>query len=353
VSPEHASSSLEDKLQRLIASHGPIPVAHYMAEANAHYYATRDPLGASGDFTTAPEISQMFGELVGLCLADLWIRAGRPRQCHYVELGPGRGTLAADALRAMRGAGLLPDVHLVETSPVLRAAQQARVPGASWHDHIDSLPEDGPLLVVANEFFDALPIRQLVKAGDGWRELLVGHDGGRFRPGPGPVMSEAAIPPHLRNAPEGTVLETSPASSAIMQALAARLAAQGGAAIVIDYGHARTSAGDTLQAVRAHAYANPWTAPGECDLTAHVDFEALGAAARMGGAAVLPVVAQGSWLSTLGIRARAAALSRARPDQAEVVEAARHRLVAPDQMGELFKVMAVRAPHWPEPAGFA
>src|SRR6202008_1697736 len=163
-------SPLEDRLRRRIAAQGPIPVSAWMAEANAYYYATRDPLGAAGDFTTAPEISQMFGELAGLWLADLWLRSGRPEGAHYVELGPGRRTLAADALRARRGAGLAPDVHLVETSPVLRQAQAERIPGATWHDDLSTLPIDGPLLVVANEFFDALPVRQRDGAG---RELEV------------------------------------------------------------------------------------------------------------------------------------------------------------------------------------
>jgi len=173
---------LEERLRRRIADHGPMPVADYMAEANAHYYATRDPFGAAGDFVTAPEISQMFGELVGIWLADLWQRAGRPEAAHYVELGPGRGTLAVDALRAMQAAGLAPDIHMVETSPVLRSAQAERLPAASWHDDLSTLPEAGPLLVVANEFFDALPIRQLIATGEGWRERLVACQDTLFLP---------------------------------------------------------------------------------------------------------------------------------------------------------------------------
>ncbi|HEY6916827.1 MAG TPA: SAM-dependent methyltransferase [Allosphingosinicella sp.] len=344
---------LEDKLKRLIATNGPVPVSLYMAEANARYYATRDPLGADGDFTTGPEISQMFGELLGLCLADLWLRAGRPDDVHYVELGPGRGTLAADAIRAMKSAGLAPKVAFVETSPILRAEQAKRVPGASWHDHIDSLPENAPLLIVANEFFDALPVRQLVRMPGGWCERMVGLDGEAFHPGAGPPVPDAAIPKPLRKAPVGSILETAPAAAAIMRAMAERLAAQGGAALIIDYGHDRTGIGDTLQAVKDHAYADPFAQPGERDLTVHVDFEALGDAARAGGALVSPVVTQGAFMTALGIDARAAALSRTAPHQADAIELARARLTAPDQMGTLFKAMAVLAPEWPMPAGFA
>ncbi|WP_245409542.1 class I SAM-dependent methyltransferase [Allosphingosinicella vermicomposti] len=341
-----------EKLKRQIAATGPISVAHYMGQANAHYYATRDPLGAAGDFTTAPEISQMFGELVGLWLADLWIRAGRPDGACYVELGPGRGTLAADALRAMKAAGLTPPVHLVETSPVLRAAQKERVPDARWHDDVDTLPEDRPLLIVANEFFDALPVRQLARMPGGWCERMVGIDDGAFMPGAGPLVPDNLIPPHLRHAPVGSVLETSPASVAIMRALSERIAGQGGAALIIDYGHERTSIGDTLQAVRGHAYADPFANPGEHDLTVHVDFEALGDAARAGGARVSPVAAQGAFLTAMSIDLRAAALSRAAPARAGEIETARSRLVAPEQMGTLFKAMALTAPAWPEPLGF-
>jgi SAM-dependent MidA family methyltransferase len=322
-----------------------------MAEANAHYYATRDPLGAAGDFTTAPEISQMFGELIGLCLADAWTRAGRA-EAAYVELGPGRGTLAADALRAMRSAGLVPDVHLVEMSPVLRAAQAERLPQAQWHDDFSSLPADRPLLIVANEFFDALPARQLIRGRSGWHERLVGHDGECFVPGAGPAVPDTAIATDLRNAPEGTIVETSPASLAIVRDLAQRLAAQGGAALIIDYGHGRTSAGETLQAVKAHEYADPWVAPGESDLTVHVDFEALGAAAAESGVRLFGPVAQGDFLGGLGIDARAASLSRSAPHRAEEFRLARDRLVSSDQMGTLFRVLGLAGPGWPQLEGF-
>ena len=320
---------LEEGLRRRIAAEGPIPVADYMAEANAHYYATRDPLGAAGDFTTAPEISQMFGELVGIWLVDIWQRAEGRGGIHYVELGPGRGTLAADALRAMRGAGLVPDVHLVETSPVLRQAQAVRVPGAVWHDDLLTLPDDGPLLVVANEFFDALPVEQRDARG---RIRTVDWQDGRFVP------------------VGGVETESSPASLAIVADLAARLARQGGAALIVDYGHDRPGRGDTLQAVYRHAYADPFEAPGERDLTAHVDFSVLGEAAT--GVRVSGPVSQGAWLDAMGLPLRAAALARAAPQRTEEIEAARHRLSAEKQMGRLFKILALTPPKWPEPAGF-
>ena len=337
--------SIAERLARLIRTSGPISVAHYMAEANAHYYGTRDPLGAAGDFTTAPEISQMFGELIGLWLADLWQRAGAPARAIYVELGPGRGTLAADALRAMRSAGLSPEVHFVETSPTLREAQRARVPGAVWHDDVSTLPEDVPLLVVANEFFDALPVRQLVATEEGWHELLVTWADGRFARVPG-----ARIPAPLAAAEPGTIVETSPASVAVMRELARRIAAQGGAGLVVDYGHERSGVGDTLQAVEKHGFADPWVSPGERDLTAHVDFQALARAAE--GVRATGPVTQGEWLTEMGIEIRAALLAKAAPARAAEIAAARQRLVAPDQMGTLFKAMAVTAPEWPEPAGF-
>nr|WP_083925629.1 SAM-dependent methyltransferase [Sphingomonas sp. Mn802worker] len=314
-----------------------------MAAANAHYYATRDPLGAGGDFTTAPEISQMFGELIGLWAADLWDRAGRP-EIAWVELGPGRGTLTADALRAMRAAGLMPAVHFVENSPALREVQARAVPGATWHDDVSTLPADVPLLVVANEFFDALPIRQLVRGADGWRERLVACQDTLFLPIAGGAMPAGIMPEALDAAGPGSVVETSPASVAIMAGLSALIEAQGGAMLVIDYGYEGPAVGDTLQAVRGHAYANPFEAPGEQDLTAHVDFATLALAAEASGCRRSGPTGQGAFLSALGIDARAAALG---PRVAED----RRRLV--EEMGELFRVMAVRHRDWPEPAGFA
>jgi SAM-dependent MidA family methyltransferase len=344
-------TDLAERLARLITTTGPISVAQYMAEANAHYYRTRDPLGAAGDFTTAPEISQMFGELVGLWLADLWTRAGSP-DVHYIELGPGRGTLAADALRAMRAAGLEPEVHFVEISPVLRNAQAERVPQASWHDDVATLPRDKPLLVVANEFFDALPVHQLVSTGRGWCERMIAWQGGRFVPVGGPFIGSGPIPEGVRHAPAGAILETSPASVAVVRDLAGRLTAQGGAALIVDYGHERTSVGDTLQAVARHRFADPWTQPGERDLTAHVDFQALAEGERRQGIRVAGPRTQGEWLQAMGIGVRAAALARAAPDRADEIAAAAARLTAEDQMGTLFKVLALVARRWPEPVAF-
>jgi SAM-dependent MidA family methyltransferase len=321
---------LERALRDRIRAEGPITVEAYMATCNSYYYATREPLGAGGDFTTAPEISQMFGELVGACLADCWARAGKPNGVRYVELGPGRGTLAADALRVMRAAGLEPPVDFVETSPLLRVAQAKAVPGASWHDDLSSV-SDGPLLVVANEFLDALPVRQFV--GESERKVIAAGGGLAFDR-------------------DGEIVETSPAREEVVTGLAKRLVADGGAALVIDYGHAKSAPGDTFQAVRGHKFAAVLDKPGEQDLTAHVDFEAVARAAHNSAASVTALVAQGQWLERLGIGARAEALARTHPDRAGDIHVARARLCDPDQMGELFKVMAIHSSDWPAPAGF-
>lgn len=327
-------------------------VADYMAAANSHYYATRDPLGAAGDFTTAPEISQMFGEMVGVWIADLWARAGSPA-FRYVELGPGRGTLAADALRAMARFGCIPaGIELVETSPTLRTAQLARLPAATHHDEVDALPDDLPLLIVANEFFDALPVHQYIRTAGGWRERMVERRGDDFAAVPGDADAAAAIPEMLRSKNVGTIVETAPVAAAIMQRCAFRIARQGGAMLAIDYGYVGPAAGDTLQAVKAHRFADAFTDPGEADLTTHVDFTALADAARSAGAAVSPVATQGDWLQRLGIEARLQSLAATAPDRAKELQGQRDRLVAADAMGELFKVMAITAPGWPTPAGF-
>lgn len=358
-------SALGERLREIIASEGPISLERYMALAlndpQHGYYMTRDPLGAAGDFVTAPEISQMFGELVGLWAVDLWARMGAPRPLRLIELGPGRGTLMADALRAARACPAFlaaVDVHLVETSPVLavsqkRALAQAEAP-ISWHPTIESAPA-GPAIVLANEFFDALPVRHYVRAENSWRERLVGTDA------QGALTFGAASEPEPTieiDAPVGAILEVGAAGQILLRNLARRLVEQGGAALVIDYGHLRSSLGETLQAVRSHTRAELLSDPGEADLTAHVDFAALERAARSSGAAVFGPVEQGDFLRRLGIVARAAHLKReATAGQVRMIDSALARLTGANShespgMGRLFKVLAVAAPDCPTPAGF-
>ncbi|MBA3730466.1 MAG: SAM-dependent methyltransferase [Sphingomonas sp.] len=327
ISPPAKGGELESQLRQRIAASGPISVADYMAAANAHYYATRDPLGRAGDFVTAPEISQMFGEIIGAALADVWDRAGRP-DAVYAELGPGRGTLAADALRVMRRIGFAGDVHLVETSSALRNTQAALLPDAIFHECVEELPHR-PLLLVANEFFDALPVEQWI---DG-EQRKVDHDGARFA---------FTI--------DGPIRESSPARDAAAASLADHLARHGGTALIIDYGYSHRERGDTLQAVRGHAPADPLNDPGEADLTAHVDFSALATAAR--ACTVSRVTTQGSWLEALGIGPRAAALAARNPNQTAEIAAARRRLCDTAEMGQLFKMMSLRHRDWPATAGF-
>lgn len=338
--------------RRLIRINGPISLSQFMGESNARYYAGKDPLGAGGDFVTAPEISQMFGELIGLWLADMWIRAGRPDPVHYVELGPGRGTLAKDALRSARRYGLEPSVHLVEGSPVLREIQQAALGKVTFHDDLAGVPGDAPMLLVANEFFDALPVRQLVRSAHGWRERMVALDGDRFVFMAGDQPMDAAVPRDWREASQGTLIETCPGAAAVMQEIAGRLAAQGGAALLIDYGHMELRGGSTLQAVRDHRKVDPLAMPGEADLTAHVDFETLARIARAHDVRWLGTVPQGQWLTALGIDMRAEALARMAPDYTARLQQDKNRLIADDQMGLLFKVMGVAGPGWPGGMGF-
>jgi len=347
-----APLSLSDSFRRLIANLGPISLAHYMAEANARYYASRDPLGQAGDFITAPEISQMFGEMIGVWLADIWLRAGSPTPVLYAELGPGRGTLARDALRVASRFGLAPQVHFIETSALLRDAQRAVVPGAIFHDDLSTLPTNAPMLLVANEFLDALPIRQLVKTPRGWRERLVGVVDDHFTPVAGEQPMDAAVPEAFRESEAGTILESCPAAAAQMAEIGRRLAIQGGAALVIDYGYAAPQTGSTLQALRAHQHHNPFAAPGEADLTALVDFATAAEVATANGARHLGTQEQGPWLLTMGLAERAAALAAASPDHAGAVASALDRLTQPAQMGTLFKVMGLVGGDWPEGAGF-
>lgn len=350
--PELAIADLPDRLARAVALGGPVPVSHFMRAANAEYYATAHAIGAAGDFITAPEISQMFGEMVGAWIGDLVARAGGS-DFHYVELGPGRGTLAADALRVLSKAGVTPPVHFVETSPRLRAEQARRVAHATWHDDLSTLPDDAPLVVVANEFFDALPVEQIVRGVGGWQRRLVACQDTLFLPIAGPVVPDTVVPEHLRDAPVGSLIESSPASVGIVRDLSARLAKQGGAALIVDYGYDGPALGETLQAVRGHGYANPFDTPGTVDLSAHVDFAVLGAAASVAGATVHGPVPQRDFLGQLGIATRAAALAKTSPDRVDEIAAAHARLTAPDAMGTLFRAMALTDGGWPEPAGLA
>lgn len=350
-------TALAAELTAIIAAEGPMPLSRFMALCLGHpkhgYYITRDPLGVGGDFVTAPEVSQMFGELIGLWCADVWSQMGAPASVRLVELGPGRGTLMADALRAARAVPAFRaalSVHLVETSPALRARQQAKLAAAgvalAWHDRLEDVPA-GPMLLIANEFFDALPIDHYVRGAHGWHQRLVGlDDSGHLTFGLfGAPVPEALIPAPLRAAADGSVVELSPIRAAVADALARRLVDQSGAALVIDYGFTQRAVGDTFQAVRSHAYADPLAAPGEADLTSHVDFAALAEVARAAGAAVFGPVAQGAFLRGVGLDLRAAQLkAKASPLQVAVIDAAVSRLTANDQMGRLFQVLALAAP---------
>jgi NADH dehydrogenase [ubiquinone] 1 alpha subcomplex assembly factor 7 len=357
---------LETEIREMIASDGPMSVARYMALCLGHpvhgYYMTRDPFGARGDFVTAPEISQMFGELIGLWAASVWQLMGSPDDVRLVELGPGRGTLMADALRAVT---VVPafraalSVHLVETSPVLRRRQHDTLSGLGvpmdWHNDAAAVP-DGPMIAIANEFFDALPVRQAVKATDGWHERMVGIDrnGLTFALHPDPVRGlDAALPPRIRAAPVGVLCEWR--SDEPVAGLARRVVETGGTVLAIDYGHTESGVGETLQAVAGHGFADPLSAPGEMDLTAHVDFRALGRTAASQGARVHGPLAQGEFLRRLGIVQRARVLkARAIGAQADEVDTALARLVGgrPNQMGELFKAIAFADPRLGPLPGF-
>ncbi len=355
-------TTLLDGIKALIAREGPITVERYMALALADpefgYYMNRDPFGASGDFTTAPEISQMFGELIGLWVAEVWSSMGSPSPVHLIEVGPGRGTLMSDALRAAR---IVPefraalDVWLVETSPTLAAMQHELLLDSgvaiTWAQKLSDVPA-GPAIVVANEFLDALPVRQFVRVAGQWRERMVrlGKDGNL-------AFDVAAKPePDIRgNAANGEILEVTPAGHRFMFELGARLVKQGGAGLLVDYGHSVTGVGDTLQALRAHRFVDPLSAPGTCDITAHVDFAAMARSASATGAAVYGPLDQGDFLRAIGIDLRTKALAdRADPERAEELRHTRDRLVGKgkDEMGALFKAMAVANRKLTPPPGF-
>jgi NADH dehydrogenase [ubiquinone] 1 alpha subcomplex assembly factor 7 len=339
-------TALRNILLRRIRATGPMTLADYMAECLLHplhgYYTTRDPLGAAGDFTTAPEISQMFGELLGLCLAQAWLDQGAPTPFTLAELGPGRGTLMADVLRVTRKiAGFHDGLRLIllEASPSLRSAQQRTLKGfgLSWLDEVADLP-DIPLFLIANEFFDALPIRQFTRDADGWAETMVESEGDRLVFGRGMPVPLGFLAHRLADTGPGDVVEFCPAAGPTARRIAATIAARGGAAIIVDYG-AWGSKGDTFQALRGHACADPLADPGSADLTAHVDFAALALAAT---GVTTGYATQGAFLTALGINARGAQLTALLQGQAlQSHLAALHRLTSPEEMGQLFKVLAL------------
>ena len=365
--------SLTEELVRRIGQQGPLTVADYMRLCLTHpvhgYYMTGDPFGApserGGDFVTAPEISQMFGELLGLWCADAWQRLGSPSPCLLVELGPGRGSLMADALRATAGVpGFFAamDLHLLEASPALREAQ-GRAIGAqevTWIESLAELPQ-APLLLIANEFFDALPVRQFERREKGWAERLValGEDSRSLAFGLAPPspLNAALVPAPLRDAETGSLVEICPAGLSLAAFLGDHLARHAGAALIVDYGPAQSRPGPTLQALRRHQRQDVLQEPGRADLTAHVDFQSLAEAAMAKGARAFGPLDQGAFLQALGIETRAARLAAAAPEQAATVETALKRLVEPQQMGSLFKALALvspesLAPRLTPPAGF-
>ena len=360
-------SPLEKEIRRLIAVSGPMPVARYMSLCLAHpqygYYITRDPFGAGGDFTTAPEVSQIFGELLGLWALSVWRMMGEPASINLVELGPGRGTMMRDALRAAK---VLPkfrqalSVHLVEISPTLEQLQRSSLSDSDlplfWHRNLLDVPE-GPSIILANEYIDALPVHQVMKQSDGWHERVIGlNANGNFALGLAPdalPQFDRFMPKKIKDAPVGSIFEW---RNDIHAFDIARRVRDKGAALFIDYGHVESDVGETLQSVNEHAFADPLSAPGNADITAHVDFFIFGQAAESMGAAVQGPVTQAQFLRELGIDARADALRRgASAEQAANITAAVARLTEAGRtgMGELFKVMALRDPKLDPLPGFA
>jgi SAM-dependent MidA family methyltransferase len=353
--------TLPELIDMQIRTSGPMSVASYMGLCLTHpskgYYKSADPLGAKGDFITAPEVSQMFGELLGFFFVNLWQQMGSPKAFTLLELGPGRGTLMADMLRvACRAEGFRDalDLRLFETNPALIAEQNARLEpyDPKWIDAFENVG-DGPLLVVANEFFDALPIRQFVRMDDGWHERMVGLTEGRRSFGLNPTpIPPGAMPEAIASAEINCVFEVGLANGEVMKRLADVISTQGGAILAVDYGYARTQTGETLQGVRRHQYADVLDAPGETDLSAHVDFETLGNVAAKAGLAIQPLATQGQFLTRLGLDERAKALSAANPGSAGDIAAAKARLASPEQMGNLFKAFCAASPGL-VPPGFA
>ena len=360
-------SKLKAKLAAQIQANGPLSLADYMdaalSDPEEGYYMRRAPFGTphdgGGDFTTAPEISQMFGELVGAWCLDLWARSGPPQPINLVELGPGRGTLMADICRTTgRNSDFTQhlSVHFVETSPALLAEQKQRVPNASWHDGIATLPENAMTLVIANEFFDALPITQYARTQTGWREVTVTLENNELAYARGPEQKNPFSPvqaARLPNTAPEEIVEASPERELVMQDLCTHLKRVRGAALIIDYGYARPATGDSFQAMKQHEFVNPLACPGEADLTAHVNFAVLSQLAAATGLETYPIAHQGEFLRCLGLDQRAAQLAKASPDAVGKIMGERDRLAAPDQMGHLFKVLGVRHPDMPPLAGFS
>ena len=354
---------LEELVRERIGRSGPITVEELVASAQLHprhgYYATRDPFGVAGDFTTAPEISQVFGELIGAWAAVVWEQMGRPKRVLLAEAGPGRGTLMADACRALGSVSDVlrhAEIHLVEKSPAMRRVQEKTLLhlSPSWHDELALMPE-APLILIANEYLDCFPPRQLVRTARGWAERQVGIEAGCLALLPGKAAREHAdlVPAHLRDSPPGTVFESHTALEHAMSPVAGRLARHGGAALFVDYGHDQPSVGDTLQAVRNHRPVHPLVDLGECDITAHVDFSAIAKGLRGHGNVVHGPVTQRQFLRSLGIEARIGRLVRSAPrQQQDDVRAAAARLIDPAGMGTLFKVIAATASGMPLPPGF-
>ena len=348
--------SLDSHIAAQIAANGPISLADYMAECLLHptfgYYSTKNPFGESGDFITSPEISQVFGELIGLCLAQAWLDQGRPDILTLAELGPGRGTLMKDILRATEsvpGFNTAARVVLIEASPRLRGIQSETLNKRTieFVDSVGQLPE-APLYFVANEFFDALPIRQFQRSGSGWRERQVGLESDALVIGLGPMLPQPALRERLKDTQEGDIVEDAPSATPIISELSMRIALHGGIGLIIDYGDWR-SLGDTFQAMRAHGRADPLDAPGTCDLTAHVDFEALAAATSCQHT---KLTLQGVFLERLGITPRSQALAKQLAGSAlEAHIAAHRRLTHPEEMGNLFKVLGLFPDGAPPPAG--
>ena len=358
---------LARRISTLIETHGPVSIAQFMIMAlhdpSDGYYATRQPIGEAGDFITAPEISQIFGELLGLWIVQAWRDQGCPSPARLVELGPGRGTLMADALRAARvDPKFLSSIEvvLVEASATLREQQAATLEktttrlGVRWIERFDDSPADRPLFLLANEFFDALPIRQFILTERGWGERMVGIDkDGELTFALAPVAAMPAIASERGLPDMGAVYETSPAAESIVAQIAHAIASKGGAALIVDYGYgADAGFGETLQAVAEHKFAQVLDQPGEADLSAHVDFAALARATELGGARAYGPVEQSLLLQSLGISARADRLMQANREQRDAIAAAVERLVSPQAMGRLFKALAIMPKRAPRPPGF-